>query len=50
MFVHSYDPLSSEYFRVTEISQIHRSIVRSLLFFVHVAYCILLLSIVLETL
>ena len=27
----------------------HRSIVRSLLFFVHVAYCFLLLSIVLET-
>ena len=31
------------------LQKCHRSIVRSLLFFVHVAYCFLLLSIVLET-
>ena len=43
--------LRPSFFRsIFVLQKCHRSIVRSLLFFVHVAYCFLLLSIVLETL
>ena len=42
--------LRPSFFRsIFVLQKCHRSIVRSLLFFVHVAYCFLLLSIVLET-